>query len=291
MKIKNTTKFVNILDTNFNSVIYVMLIYAIFNAWWLSAKGLVSGSLYISLLTVMIAMVSFFNFIKVENKFKFATPFAKKNNVAILRFFVGFIFALILLQSFQGFASFSVQSFQPLNSFRSTQAEATFSVLEAQNSPFWMMNTIVVFASVFEEILIGVLLVYIFYLILITLFPKLSQNQALWISILFDVIAFAVLHSFNSTYTSFSMYAIAGLFRLIANILIYIVGLGVEFMIGVHAANNAIYLGADIVLSGLISLGGIALLVILLIFIYLLFTTTSNWLLLFKSLSYKWGGE
>ena len=290
VKFKATTRFVNIFNTEFNIIIYVLLVYAVFNAWWLSAKGIVSGALYISILTVGIVLVSFFNFTNIESKFKFATPFARTNNTAILRFFVGFILMLVVLQLFSGFSSLAVQSFQPLNSFRSTQAEATFSALQAQNSPFWTMNTIVVFASVFEEILIGVILVYIFYVILIGLFKNIEPNIALWTAIGMDVFAFAILHSFNVTYTTTGMYAIAGLFRFAGNVLIYIAGLGVEFMIGIHAASNAVFLGIDVVMSGLLSLGGIAIIMILVVFVYILFSTTNSleaWVNLFKSLSYK----
>ena len=283
------TKFVDIFNTQFNIIIFILLVYAAFNAFWLSAKGIVSGTLYISILTIGIVLVIFFNFTNQEQKFKFATPFARTNSVAITRIYLGLGLTLILLLSFQGFATFSLLSFQPLNSFKSTQAEATFSALEAQNSPFWTMNTVVVFASVFEELLIGVILVYIFYIIIISVFKDISPDAALWIAIFLDIIAFAVLHSFNATYASLSMYLIAAVFRFVTDVLIYIAGLGVEFTMGIHAANNILYLGADTVLSGLLSLGGIALvLIVFFLFPYMLLSSDESFIDTLKGISYKY---
>lgn len=292
MKFIKPTRFVNLFNTDVSMFTYVLLAYAVFNAFWLSSKGLISGQLYITMFFAAIGLVIYLQITKSENVFKFPIIFATKNNVAITRFYVGFIVMFLILSIFQGFAAYSVQSFQPLNSFRATQAEATFSALEAQNSPFWTMNTVVVFASVFEEVLIGFFVVFILFVSLSFFFKnKLNEMSILWLAIIIDVFIFIILHTFNATYTTPAMFAISGLFRLVGNIIIYIIGFGIEFMIGVHAANNAVFIGIDMFMSGLLSIGGIVLIMMNALFIYMLFVPPSNIKEGLVNLSYKWGGE
>lgn len=285
------TQFANLFNMENNGVVYTLLVYAAINAYWLAGKEIISGTLYLLLFLSVITVIVFFTFTKQENKYTFPIFMAKENNTAILRYYLGIAFALLVL--FIGsifsprFSLFSTQAFQPLTSFRSTQAEATFSALEAQNSPFWTMNTIVNFASIFEELLIGVFMVYIIYVAIISLFKNISKEKAIWLALLLDVLVFAILHSFNSTYTTLSMYLIAGIFRFITNFLIYIAGLGVEFTIGMHAANNAIFLGINTVMSGLLSWQAFFFIAINVAFIYALFKYTKDWGRLFRSISYK----
>ena len=78
------------------------------------------------------------------------------------------------------------------------------------------------------------------------------------------MLAFAVLHFLNSTYIDpttgkmyWEMFLWAAGFRLVLNIMMYKFGnFGLLYGIGVHAVNNAMFLGGAVVLAALFSFPG-----------------------------------
>jgi hypothetical protein len=123
-------------------------------------------------------------------------------------------------------------------------------------------------------------MVYIIY-IAVALFSKdmgvkPSHGVIIAISIIVTGVMFAIIHSFNSTYTSMNMYIIAGVIRILMTAAIYYTGLMFSFLLGLHQMNNLIWFikanGLDATIEALKSWTGIILLVEYVIIIAIFFS-------------------
>jgi len=292
------TEFKNILignleKKNFNFIFILFLIIASIGVWWLQSKGLASGSLYLSLLTMGAVLIFyiFTFFIESSSEYSFVMPINRSNFRAVFMFFLGFLamLAVLFVPQFFGANIVSTEVLSPLASFGLT-GETTFQALKISGDPFWTFFIIGWVAPVIEEwvlcvtfVLLGILLAYAIRKSLSLDYGAGNKRFDLSVGFVFSIIMFVVLHSFNNTYVNNPiLFVWAGVFRLVLNMLVYgffFFGstnafLGLMFGVGVHMANNWVSMGWSAIQSALLSGSG---LIIVSVFVMLLVFLVLKW--------------
>lgn len=263
-------KFPLIGDVNLNLVTFILILQTILGVYWLSSLQLASGTMYLTLFTSAIAVYVILLLVVKESdrQYNLRLPFAKNNITAIILLLLGLLvpFVLFGLSLFLDGTTFNVftLSFSPLVSFSDKGNLVPFSILQAQNDPFFTNFIIINVAPVLEELVTGFFLI-IFGLALGFLirwmfkldFGKNNNNFDFWaVALPFSIIVFTILHKFNGTYISTSQFMIAAFVRTLLNIVIWKLYMGLEFAIGAHTAFNSIALGFKQFVSGYFTLGG-----------------------------------
>jgi len=284
-------------DVGLNILLVIGLVFALIGLLWLHNLGLAAGLTYIIIFVIGLIFLLIALLYKFIGKldFWFKIPTSGNTNRAVLMLFLGILtmtfFSISSLISGKQF--FSPFLMAPLTSLSLGVGTQTFSALQASASPFWVFFISVISASVIEEIVLGFFFVKIGSLTLgygtrnllsIDLGDKWNYSWDFAGAMLFSVLLFMVLHFFNGTYLTeagklnFGMFAYAAIFRLVLNILIYRLGnFGLLYSIGVHAVNNAIFLGSATVLVALATFpGGVILDGILIIIVIYFFTHLSE---------------
>jgi len=252
-------------DKNFNLILFSLLIFATIGVFWLQSKGLSAGTLYLSLILLGVAFISFIFFFnrEEEKQFNFIIPINESNSRALMALLLGILFVLLI-----NVVSFLTDSFSytpkimaPLASFGNSllPIEQSFSALETAGSPAWTFFIIDFTAPIVEEWELGIVfpLVGIILSLLLRRGLKMDFSENgnkifdFFISMCFSVIIFAILHMFNKTYANdTSLLLWAGAFRLVLNLIIYkYKSLGLMFGIGAHFMNNNIALGLGATIS------------------------------------------
>jgi membrane protease YdiL (CAAX protease family) len=278
----------------FNIIIVIFIAFALIGLYWLDRLGLDAGSAYLWLFIIGFIFIAISTIVYLSGKadFWYEIPINKSTEQGLLVFIIGIGLLIVLtaFSSLSGLQFYSPFMIAPLAPFSLSIGAETFSALQAATSPFWTFFITVFSASTIEEIVLGWGFVVMGSLILgfgLRSLLKLDfgdsggehSGNAIFdfiMAMLFSVIMFTVLHFFNKTYLlpgggwNWAMFGYAAIFRLILNILIYKFGnFGLLFSIGVHAANNMIYLGKETIFAALTSFpGGLILdaLIILLVF-------------------------
>ncbi len=260
----------------FNIIIATFLTFALFGLYWLSRLGLEAGVAYLWLFIIGVVFILIAVVAKYLAKldFWFEIPINRTTERGFLALFLGVISLLIFFSfsTFTGMNFYSPFVMAPLAQFGVGLGSQTFSALSAATSPFWVFFITVLSAAVIEEIVLGFGFVLMGSLVLGLGTRKLlhldygEKGNEVWdftMSMIFSVVLFAILHVFNNTYLNdngsmnVGLFAFAALFRLILNIFIYKFGnLGLLFSIGVHAVNNAIFVGGAVVLAALTTFPG-----------------------------------
>lgn len=271
----------------FNIVLPIFICFALIGLYWLNRLNIDASTAYMWLFIIgiiFIAIAIIANRLGVD--FWFEIPINRTSERAILMLFLGMFSFVILffISAISKVAIYDPLYMQPLVQFSAGIGLPTFSALQAATSPFWSFFVSIISASVVEEIVLGFGFVIIGSLVLGYGLRKLlkldfGDNNEYWdfaMSMIFSIIMFTVLHSFNHTYVNqmtgvwdWSMFTYAALFRLVLNMLIYKFGnFGLCYSIGVHAINNATYLGAQSVKAALFTFpGGIIICSIMILFI------------------------
>lgn len=281
-------------NTPFNIIIVFLLAFALFGLYWLSRLGLEAGTAYLWLFIIGVVFILITVIAKLVAgiDFWFEIPIDKNNERSFLMALLGVITLLIfvVINTVSGLNIYSPFVMAPLASFGIGFGEQTFAALSAATDPFWTFFIVVISAAVIEELVLGFAFVKMGSLTLGYGLRKLlgldfgnsggeHSGNALWDfagAMIFSVVLFGVLHYFNSTYVDsnghliWSMFLWAAGFRLILNILIYKFGnFGLSWSIGVHALNNAVFLGGATIIAALSSFpGGIIIDILILLFLY-----------------------
>jgi hypothetical protein len=276
----------------FNIIIVFIAVFTLISLYWLSRLGLNAGDAYLWLTFIGAMFIVVATFAKISGlKFWYEIPISQSNERAILMLFFG----LLIIAVFFGTSSITGANFyspfimSPLASFSLNIGAETFSALQAATSPFWTFVISVIGAATIEEIVLGWGFVTMGSLLLGYGLRKLlgidfgKSGNHMWdfvMAISFSIIMFTVLHVFNSTYVDANgvwntqAFTFAALFRAVLNVLMYKFGnFGLMFGIGVHAGNNAIFLGSSTVLAALATFpGGVILdaLIVLMLFFALM---------------------
>lgn len=279
--------------TPFNIVLVVLVVFAIFGLYWLSRLGLDAGTSYLWLIFIGLVFILVVFAAKLAGvSFWFEVPIDKNNERSILMLIVGILslFLLLGIAKVTGLNIYNPAVTAPLASFGVGFGEQTFAAISAATSPFWIFFIIVFSAAVIEEIILGYafpamgsLLGYgIRKMFKLDFGDDGGEHSGNYISdfvwsMFFSVVAFGMLHFFNKTYVDpttgkmiLSMLIWAMSFRLLLNIFIYKFGnFGLSWSIGVHAVNNALYLGGATVGAALVTWpGGYLIDAILVVFIF-----------------------
>lgn len=278
-------------NKTFNIILPLFIVFALIGLYWLSRLGLDAGDAYLNLFYIGIAFILITVVLKYIAKldFDYEIPINRSNERAVLALFLGIVtlFVLYGVSNLTGLNIYSPFVTAPLAQFGTGFGEQTFAALQAATSPFWTFFIIVISAAVIEELVLGFAFVKMGTVVMGYSMRKLmgldfgDKGNEIWDFIgamLFSIIIFAVLHFFNNTYIDpatgkmiWELFIWAMGFRLVLNILIYkFANFGIEYSIGVHAVNNAMYLGGATVVAALFTWpGGIILSVIgLLILIF-----------------------
>ena len=275
-----------IRNKNYALITFLLIFFSFFGIIWLVLLDVTAGYLYFVLLIGFFTLWGLARiFIKEEDrKFYLSLPFSRNNGVGALRFFLGFTIPFILKGILSIFAiSFSI--IPPLLVFNAVQSgQQSFAALSTQQSAFFSLFNIVIVAGAWEELILAPLLIlpaiifgYAIVLAINSLFKKSIKTNSIYTKVgvytfafIVSLVFFAILHSFNPSYTTTTQFMVAAGFRLLMNILMFFF-LGIEFTIGIHMANNFLYLGVSSLFKAMYSnfLGTLAILfVFLIIFIF-----------------------
>ena len=274
--------------TPFNFVIVMFLVFALIGLYWLDRLGLAAGSAYLWLFIIgFVFLVITFIAHNSGIIFWFEIPIDKSPERSLLMIGLGLLVlgSIAFISKITQTAFFNPFVMAPLAQFSLSVGAETFSALQAATSPYWTFFITVLSAAVIEEIVLGWGFVSMGSLLMGYGMRQLlhldlgSEGNELWdffMAITFSIIMFAVLHFFNGTYRlpdgswNWSLFAFAAGFRGVLNMLIYKFGnFGLMFSIGVHALNNAIFLGATTVITALLTFpGGVILDAMITLFIF-----------------------
>lgn len=250
-------------ENHFNVVNVMFLVIALIGLIFLAGLKIDAGSFYLLLTSVgfIFLMIAVFAKFVAKIDFWFEIPIYSSNSRGISMLFLGIflLLCLVITSSMLSLNFYNPYYFAPLSSFGNSLsiADSSFAALQTITSSFGTFFIIVIVASVIEElvlgfgfVMIGSLIGYGFRTLLKLDFT--NKGKYYWdliIANIFALFLFALLHTFNNTYLNsdgsmnMSLFFIAGLFRLVMNLLIYNFGnFGLLFSTGFHATNNAIYL-------------------------------------------------
>jgi hypothetical protein len=249
---KNKRRSVAEEHTN-NYFVLALLLLALIGVVTGAIQEVFAGTVYFSIIlagAVALVLVNFFTNEDDKKRTKefFMSPFKKDSRVALALFYFG-TFVILLLNyggQFikQGFST--LQFFSPLyltaGGELGTGISQTFSasVLESSGIVSWFFTVFT--AGIWEEFLFGFILFFVGWVIAIALnqtifgnrFGKIFNNI---VATGISVSLFMVVHILNGSYEG-SMFLVAGIFRLLMNISIYYLTLGIAFTMGMHLMNN-----------------------------------------------------
>lgn len=273
-----------------NFILVLLFVYAIVGLFFFLNLGLSAANMYlflafIGLVFILVTVVARFAFGKV---FWFEVPISNNPERGVLMLFLGMVgLGLVLaISAFSG-ANFWSPFYMAPFAFETgglTIGVETFSALKAATSDFGQVFVTVITASVIEEIVLGFAFVlmgsFIGFGLRNAFKLDLSDGgEAFWdfsVAMIFSVVLFSILHIFNHTYLNpdgtlnLALFGFAAAFRFVLNIFIYKFGnFGLLFAIGVHAVNNAAFLGADTIFAALKTFpGGVILDAIIVIIVF-----------------------
>lgn len=269
-------------NDNLNLIIFFSLVLSGIGITWLSLNEVPAGVRYTTLFLVSIAflVLSFF-FIKEDNRESIKTliknPFTTDYHVATGLYVLGWLVPplVTLILKIAGIKKFVISNMMiPLATGQIIDEIAqSFTVAEAQSSPFWQWFITVFTAGSVEEFVFGFVLMLVGVIIGMLLW-RLATNTpanstgAKWFYIIFALIfsstLFALMHKLNSSYVGY-MFLVAVIFRLFMNMGIHLWGVFISFTLGYHQSNNAVWyftkFGMDATMKALLSPGGIIILI------------------------------
>ena len=275
-----------------NIILIIGLVFAIIGLYWLSRLQIEAGNAYLMLFIIGIVFIATAIIVRLSGvNFWLEIPISKNAERGLLMLILGMlsIGALFFISTITNTQIYSPFVMAPLafGGQLSVGAE-TFASLQAATSPFWTFFISCISAPVIEEIVLGFAFVAMGSLVLgydlrSLLKIDLGENNKYFDfvgAMIFSIVMFMVLHVFNSTYLladgswNWSMFGYAAGFRFILNIMIYKLGnAGLLFSIGVHAVNNAVFIGGVTILAALTAFpGGIilsAIFILLIIYVFM----------------------
>lgn len=257
------------LNKDYSLFSFVLIGATLIGSFWLAINDVKAGSIYFYLMLFTITMIMLIMiFIREDRKeYNLRFPIETSSLRASLKFFLGILIPLLFIFIFPK----ALNMMNPMMTFN--LGANSYAAVQQIDKPFWQMFTIGPTAGVLEEFwamgmwLFGMITGY--YIVrrlgLQNKFAILGM-QVVTATIITGGL-FSVLHTLNPTYTTTAMFISALVFRIIMSFIMFFI-LGIEFTIGYHIMNNLIYLGWGTVSKALVTAGGIALIVIILLEIY-----------------------
>ena len=240
-------------EQNFNPLLIFMLLVVVIINVWLMFKGIFEGVVFFGLFTAsIISLVIVYQFSKGDPQYSdFAkivrAPFSTSLYVGSFMFVAGFTIRMaiyliekILKYSFVG--NFTI----PLSVGKIDQGiTQSFAVAQAKASMPLILFNRQFNAGTTEEFVFGFALVFVVALMLFSV-SKFTKPDSFWrkkyfiliTSILVSTLLFMGAHTLNESYTESITFLIAGIFRLVSLISIYIWGVFLSFWVGFHQSNN-----------------------------------------------------
>jgi membrane protease YdiL (CAAX protease family) len=260
----------------FNIILLFFVVTAVIGLYWLSRLGLDAGIAYLWLFIIGVVFIVITTIADRFAKLDFwnEVPINSSSEKGLIALTIGILvlFLFFGISSITGANFYSPFVMAPLAQFGVGLGEQSFSALSAATSPFWVFFITVLSASVIEEIVLGWGFVTMGSLLLGLGFRRMLKldfgeiGNDWWdfiMAMIFSVILFSILHVFNDTYLNvdgtlnIGLFTFAATFRLVLNIFIYkLANLGLLFSIGVHAVNNAVFVGGATVVAALTTFPG-----------------------------------
>jgi len=243
-----------------------LLVFVLFGLTFMGIIGLELfaipiASIYYSLgvgtLVLFFFMLLFIKFTSSEYGITF--PVADTNGKGALFFFMGLLIpVMIKLISSGRLLTWKVMA--PLQLFNlAPQTISSYETLIAGANPFFKFFSVAVTAGVVEEITLGfgafsIGLVFAIWTLKYGFDVDLkSKSGFLAINIFASIVSialFVLAHNLNPQYNTASLFIMAAVFRAVMNLAMFY-GLGLEFTIGFHIGNNAVFLGMAAFLAAL----------------------------------------
>ena len=281
----------NLIDVERNLFDFVVLFISSWGIFWLAYNDNPAGILYTYLFIYSIIILFLYIFWTKDSSHSTEIPISQSMHHSITFYIFGWLIPIFLYLIF----SFKTSSlFIPLKF--TAQSLQTFESLTISASKFWQFfitvwtagtieGWVAGFAIVASGILIGRFVRQIFNL-------DFSKSGNKWfdfsIAMIVSVIFFVVMHSFNQSYNNYTMFFIAGIFKLVENIGIYVFNLMISFAFGFHQSNNAIFLGLNNVWQGLSSsIGGIIIMGFWALILFYFFKNIKHLPKIFKNLEIR----
>lgn len=271
-------------DSNLNLIVFVSIILSALGMGWLALNDVPSGMRYILIFLISISILFLTFFFISENqrdmtKKMLKNPFTTDLHVASGLYLFGWIVPFIIQGVIGLFGGrFSIaQLMIPLNAENIlSDVTLSFSVAQAQSSPFWNWFIVVFTAGSIEEFAFGFVLVVISYVSAMMVWNLATngkddnssgaKNFYVFFALVVSALIFGGIHQLNSTYVGF-MFVVAMIFRFIMNYGIYVLGVFLSFALGYHQSNNAVWFfqeyGAKATIDALSSWGGLLILLYL----------------------------
>ena len=249
----------NLEDMKRSLPLFAMIMIATVGVVWLAFNNVPAGLIYTMLLVFFVVVYILAMIFTKSTDASYEIPISASLFDSVFLFILGWSIPIVF---FVTGVLFTPKYIVPLAfSGASSISTQSFAVLSALADPFWRVFIVVISAGTIEEISIGFSAVLggilVGYLIRKLINLELSKSGNKWfdfvIAMIFTTIFFAILHTLNSSYSVLSMFVIAMVFRLLMNFSIYLLNLGLAFTIAFHQSNNAIALGLNNVLTGMLA--------------------------------------
>lgn len=269
-------------NDNLNLIVYFSIILSGIGVTWLALNNVPAGIRYITIFLVGVSflVVSFF-FINegqsVVIKQLMKNPFTVDSHVAGGLYVLGWIIPIVIsvVLSLFGQSLNIAQLMIPLSAGQVlNEISLSFTVAEAQASPFWQWFITVFTAGSIEEFVFGFVLMLVGVMIGMMVWRLLfdeknaSSETARWFYVFFGLVftgaLFGGAHFLNQSYVGY-MFVVAIVFRVLMNYGVYVLGMFLSLTLGYHQSNNAIWYfkeyGANTTFNALTSIGGIIILI------------------------------
>lgn len=247
------------MKTKYNYLFLLLFSIVAIGILYLFGKGLVTAGFYLSMISITVVIMFLIWFFVPQNDWKniFRPPIENNTPQANYNFVIGFIVPIVIYSIIR-------KLFMPESVIFS---QKVFELYQQPAFSSYFMRTWV--PGIGEEFLFGIVIVMLGmiggYFLLKNL--KLDTNN-MWskaaiilIGVSLSCGLFAFFHTLNPTYSG-TDFIWAVVFRFLMNAFIWGIG-AFSFAVGYHIANNSIAIGLSILGAGLLSLGGILILVLL----------------------------
>lgn len=271
----------------FNLIISMFLVFTCIGLIWLVYKEIPSATITLTFFVVGVVFIGIAVLAKNSGiDFWYQLPIDKTTERSILMFFAGIIlYTVFALPTLILKQSYSILLIKPLTQLSTQLTNLSFTAVSTVTSSFWVMFNKVIVAPVMEEFILGFAVPIVGSLVLGYGLRKLlkldfgSKNDLFdfIMAMLFSIILFAVLHVNNASYTMAKDFIFAGVIRLLLNIMIYKLYLGLLFAVGFHMMNNILTTESSIIVKGFLSFpGGLLFTLVILIFVWFLLTNLKS---------------
>lgn len=253
-----------------NPFTFILLLLALVGVIGVALVGGENGIIYFFIVLGGISVIVLHRlFFKSEQPLT-EVPIATSIYASVLMYWSGIILislfniigAIVSLPKFHQFIK-PFAMFLSVDAISGLPAGQTLTVVNIGLSKFWQAFFTVFVAGTLEPLVFGFVAIIVgelfgFGIISLidksfnTNFSNSKHTKAIIFifGMIISIILFVKAHELNASYTTITMFAVAGIFRLLSNFALYYFNLSLSFLIGLHMANNAWAFGIGNTIGG-----------------------------------------